>query len=201
MCEIGRCHYRLGRTDEAIKNLRDCLAQAKLDAKKRREFRALLTELESGQPTAQAALGPPPPGAPPRGAQGQTPRRPPPGGASPAAPGCPRPAAGGAAAGAAPGPRPGRTAMRRARAVILRPGPPPGQRRAATGLGLSAAGPCRGRGRCRRKGNAAAGATPARSAGLLRVPQHLRPTWRLRQRRGRQPDGRLRARRRGSWPA
>src|SRR5687767_5026112 len=41
MCEIGRCHYRLGRTDEAVKNLRDCLAQAQLEPQKRREFRAL----------------------------------------------------------------------------------------------------------------------------------------------------------------
>jgi hypothetical protein len=63
MCEIGRCQSRLGRNDEAVRNLRDCLAQAKLLPKKRSEFKALLTDLESGRAAAPTAA--PPAGAPP----------------------------------------------------------------------------------------------------------------------------------------
>jgi hypothetical protein len=110
MCEIGRCHYRLGHTDEAVKNLRDCLAQAKLDAKKRREFRALLNDLErgaggaapppaaaeapasAGAPAwaAPAAQAPPPPPPP----QAAAPPLPPPGYPGPAQAAPPAPPAG-----------------------------------------------------------------------------------------------------------
>jgi hypothetical protein len=97
MCEIGRCHYRLGRADEASKNLRDCLAQAKLDARKRREFRALLTELERGPAAGAPPAAPPPPPAyaAPTG-QAAPPAPPPP----------PPPAYLGPAQGAAPPPAP-----------------------------------------------------------------------------------------------
>jgi hypothetical protein len=92
MCEIGRCHSRLGRSDEAIRNLRDCLGQARLDPKKRREFKALLTELESGgQAPGGAQAGQPPAapgGAPPPWANQGAPQQPPPG--QPPPPGYPQ---------------------------------------------------------------------------------------------------------------
>jgi hypothetical protein len=66
VCEIGRCYQKLGKADEAIGNLRDCLAQAKLEPTKRAAYRSMLAELESRkQPAAPApAAAPVPPPAP-----------------------------------------------------------------------------------------------------------------------------------------
>jgi hypothetical protein len=106
MCEIGRCHYRLGRSDEAARNLRDCLSQAKLAPKKRQEFRALLAEVES---QAQA------------GAAGQAPPAPPP---APGAPPAWAPPAG-APSGPPPGPPPGYPGAPQGAAQQVPGGPPP----------------------------------------------------------------------------
>ena len=125
MCEIGRCQSRLGRNDEAVRNVRDCLAQAKLAPKKRTEFKALLTELESGRagmPAAAPPAGAPPAWTPPPGqpAPGQPPPGYPP--APPPAPPAgayPPPPAGAPAAAPPPGayPPPGAPGA---------PGQPPG---------------------------------------------------------------------------
>jgi hypothetical protein len=85
MCEIGRCYSRMGKPEEASRNLRDCLSQATLTPKKKREFQALQTEVEA----ARAANAGPPAAAPvPPGAGGAGAPTPPPGWTpAPAAPG------------------------------------------------------------------------------------------------------------------
>jgi hypothetical protein len=60
MCNIGRCYARLGRTDEAIKNVRDCLARAKLSSSKKTEYAEILKDLQSAAP-APADASPPAP--------------------------------------------------------------------------------------------------------------------------------------------
>ena len=58
MCNIGRCYARLGRVDDAINNIRDCLAQAKLDPRKRTEYQGQLDELVARGRTAPGATTP-----------------------------------------------------------------------------------------------------------------------------------------------
>jgi hypothetical protein len=83
MCEIGRCYSRMGKPEEASRNLRDCLSQATLTPKKKREFQALQTEVDA----ARAANSSPPAAAPP-GPGGAGAPTPPPGWTpAPAAPG------------------------------------------------------------------------------------------------------------------
>jgi hypothetical protein len=94
MCEIGRCYSRMGKPEEASRNLRDCLSQATLTPKKKREFQALQTEVE----LARAAPPPPPTNATMAAPQG--PAAPPPGWT-------PAPAAGAAAPGYPAAPPPG----------------------------------------------------------------------------------------------
>ena len=119
MCEIGRCYSRMGKPEEASRNLRDCLSQAKLTPKKKREYQALQAEVEASR-VAQPAGPPPgygarPPAGPPPGYQPAPGYPPPPGyGAAPppgyppaqgpAYPPNPNPAGGQVAAG---GPPPG----------------------------------------------------------------------------------------------
>ncbi len=58
MCEIGRCYSRMGRLDDASRNIKDCLAQAKLTPKKKREFQALQTEIEAARKPAAPVAAP-----------------------------------------------------------------------------------------------------------------------------------------------
>jgi hypothetical protein len=64
VCEIGRCYQKLGKTDEAIGNLRDCLSQAKLAPTKRAAYRSMLAELEARKQPAAAPAAPAAPTAP-----------------------------------------------------------------------------------------------------------------------------------------
>jgi hypothetical protein len=149
MCEIGRCQNRLGRNDEAVRNLRDCLSQAKLLPKKRQEFRALLTEIEGQGQAGAAAPGQPgpapaappawaPPGAP--GPAPSAPHGPPPG--PPPGYGAPQGAAqmppGGPPPGAYPG-QPGAPPMPPPPGAYPPPGGPPGMQ--PGGPGQAAAPP------------------------------------------------------------
>lgn len=61
-CDIGRSHYRMGQLDEASKNLGNCLRQAKLSPKKRRELVMLKAEVESARKLAAAPGEAPAPG-------------------------------------------------------------------------------------------------------------------------------------------
>jgi len=54
MCEIGRCQQRLGHLVEARRNVRECLAAAKLTAAKKRQFQAVLAEIEAAAKTPAA---------------------------------------------------------------------------------------------------------------------------------------------------
>jgi hypothetical protein len=63
MCEIGRCHQRLGNLVEARRNVRECLAAARLTPAKKRQYQAVLAEIEaaaSQAPAAAPAAVPPP---------------------------------------------------------------------------------------------------------------------------------------------
>jgi hypothetical protein len=80
MCEIGRCYHRMGKLEEASRNLRDCLTQAQLSPKKKREFQTLQTEVEAARKAAappQQPIAAVPPGYPPQAAP--PPAGPPPG--------------------------------------------------------------------------------------------------------------------------
>jgi hypothetical protein len=74
MCEIGRCYHRMGKPEEASRNLRDCLTQAKLTPKKKREFQQLQAEVDAARAAGPAGppayAGPGPAGAPPPGVPG-----------------------------------------------------------------------------------------------------------------------------------
>lgn len=95
MCNIGRCYARLGRIDEAIHNMRDCLAQAPLDARKRAEYETHVRALEAQRSQGGAAPVPSTPiypggapSAPPAQGQANAPSVPATAGPStPAAPG------------------------------------------------------------------------------------------------------------------
>jgi hypothetical protein len=68
MCEIGRCHQRLGNLIEARRNVSECLAAAKLTPAKKRQFQAVLAEIDAAAaraPAAATAPAPPPPAATP----------------------------------------------------------------------------------------------------------------------------------------
>jgi tetratricopeptide (TPR) repeat protein len=47
LCNVGRCYARLGKPDEAIENMRACLAGANLDRNKRSEYETRIRDLES----------------------------------------------------------------------------------------------------------------------------------------------------------
>jgi tetratricopeptide (TPR) repeat protein len=67
LCNIGRCQDKLGRVDEAISNIQQCLSQANPDAGKRAEYDALLAQLEARRRTAvipPAGATAPSPGGP-----------------------------------------------------------------------------------------------------------------------------------------
>ena len=69
MCEIGRCHQRLGNLVEARRNVSECLAAAKLTPAKKRQFQAVLAEIDAAAARAPVAASgattaPAPPGAP-----------------------------------------------------------------------------------------------------------------------------------------
>jgi hypothetical protein len=89
MCEIGRCQQRLGHLVEARRNVRECLAAAKLTAAKKRQFQAVLAEIEAAArtPGAASAAVPDAPAAATPAAPAPDPLAP------PAAPGPPLPSA------------------------------------------------------------------------------------------------------------
>lgn len=123
MCDIGRCNHRLGQLDEASKNLGDCLSQAKLAPKRRRDMLTLKGEIESARKLAAGGTGPAAPVAGPPVVAGYPPAGPPPPSAArpPAAP--PSPPAYGAAPGY-PAPPPPYASQP---GYPPRPNPPPGQ--------------------------------------------------------------------------
>jgi hypothetical protein len=67
MCEIGRCHQRLGNLIEARRNVSECLAAAKLTPAKKRQFQAVLAEIDAAAARAPVSASSTPaatPGAP-----------------------------------------------------------------------------------------------------------------------------------------
>jgi hypothetical protein len=94
MCEIGRCYHRMGKLEEASRNLRDCLTQAQLAPKRKRELQTLQAEVEAARKAGTPAPGvpAPPPGYPPPATAAPT--APPPPAGPPAGPPPGYPAAG-----------------------------------------------------------------------------------------------------------
>lgn len=75
LCNIGRCHDRLGQLDLAIENMRACVQRAKLDTKKRIEYLARIHDLEAERnrpPPEPPATLPEMPWLPPATAEGPT---------------------------------------------------------------------------------------------------------------------------------